>query len=231
MALIDLQNVDKSYQLGEAQVDALKDVSLQIEEREFVALSGPSGSGKTTLCNLIGALDQSTAGSVRINNTALDSLTDDERSTLRNRSIGFIFQHFNLINVFDAVENVMLPLQLNKQRTDKAKAEAIELLIELGLEAQLSQRPDQMSGGQRQRVAIARALITRPRLVIADEPTANLDSKTAAHVIQRMLDYNQRWGTAFLLSTHNLELLEQVPRNIALCDGRVQADITSRSRP
>lgn len=227
MAFIELQHVDKHYPLGEIQVEALKSVSLQIDQGECVALTGPSGSGKSTLCHLIGALDRPSAGSVRVDGVDLGTQTDDALSSLRNASIGFIFQSFNLINVFDALENVMLPLQLNGQPNQQIKATATQLLTELGLESQLHQKPDQMSGGQRQRVAIARALVHRPSLIIADEPTANLDTENSERVLERMLHYNKAWGTTFLLSTHDTALLERIPRTIRLRDGQIAEDNAS----
>ncbi|MEJ2068464.1 MAG: ABC transporter ATP-binding protein, partial [Deltaproteobacteria bacterium] len=182
MALITMQNIRKDYFLGEAVVHALQGIDLDIDTGEFVAVWGPSGSGKTTLLNLIGAIDEPTEGTLEIAGREVSSLSDNQRSELRNESIGFIFQGFNLIPVLSALENVMLPLQIRGASSGEARTRALGRLKAVGLADLVHHRPFKMSGGQQQRVAIARALVTDPSLVIADEPTANLDSKTA-HMI------------------------------------------------
>ena len=222
MPLIELTRVSKDYRMGETMVAALKDVKLKIEAGEFVAIWGPSGSGKTTLLNLLGAIDEPTSGQVRLQGKDLTRLTDNERSHLRGDSIGFIFQHFNLIPVLSALENVMLPLQIRGKKFTYAREKAMAWLSEVGLEKVAGHRPDKMSGGQQQRVAIARALVTEPAWVVADEPTANLDSATAMSIIEIMRALNQRKKTTFIFSTHDNRLLQSVGRKVGLRDGRIQ---------
>jgi putative ABC transport system ATP-binding protein len=224
MTLIELRQVCKHYQLGETRIEAVKGIDLIIQEGEFVAIWGPSGSGKSTLCNLIGLLDAATSGTVLLNGTDVASLSDDQRSELRNRAVGFIFQTFNLIPVLSALENVMLPLQIRGEISASARDKAIERLTELGLVDNIVRRPHELSGGQQQRVAIARALIGNPALVIADEPTANLDSETAFRIIDLMRQLNRKSGATFVFSTHDQRLLEAVGRRILLRDGAIMED-------
>jgi putative ABC transport system ATP-binding protein len=221
MALIEMQNIKKDYFLGEAVVHALQGIDLQIDTGEFVAIWGPSGSGKTTLLNLIGAIDEPTEGSLEIAGREVRSLSDNQRSELRNESIGFIFQSFNLVPVLSALENVMLPLQIKGAPAGEAKTRALGRLEAVGLADLVNNRPFKMSGGQQQRVAIARALVTDPSLVIADEPTANLDSKTAHMILDLMRDLNEQERTTFIFSTHDQRLLDRVKRLVRLEDGRI----------
>jgi putative ABC transport system ATP-binding protein len=221
MALIEMVNVTKDYFLGETVVPAVRGVDLQIDKGEFVAIWGPSGSGKTTLLNLIGAIDEPTAGELAIAGREVRSLSDDQRSKLRNDTVGFIFQGFNLIPVLSALENVMLPLQIKGVSAGEAKAKALNRLQEVGLVEWIRHRPFKMSGGQQQRVAIARALVNDPSLVIADEPTANLDSETARLIIALMRELNRKEQTTFIFSTHDQRLLDQVNRLVRLEDGRI----------
>jgi putative ABC transport system ATP-binding protein len=221
MALIEMGNIKKDYYLGETVVHALQGIDLRIDRGEFVAIWGPSGSGKTTLLNLIGAIDEPSAGDLAIAGRDVHSLSDNERSELRNDSIGFIFQSFNLIPVLSALENVMLPLQLKETSTKEAKARALSRLAEVGLSQFVDHRPFKMSGGQRQRVSIARALVNSPSLVIADEPTANLDSETARMIISLMRELNEKEKTTFIFSTHDQRLLDRVRRQVRLEDGRI----------
>jgi len=221
MALIEMQNIRKDYFLGEAVVHALQGIDLQIDTGEFVAIWGPSGSGKTTLLNLIGAIDDPTEGSLEIAGREVSSLSDNQRSELRNESIGFIFQSFNLVPVLSALENVMLPLQIKGASSGEAKTRALLRLEAVGLADLVNNRPFKMSGGQQQRVAIARALVTDPSLVIADEPTANLDSKTAHMILDLMRDLNEKERTTFIFSTHDQRLLDRVKRLVGLEDGRI----------
>jgi putative ABC transport system ATP-binding protein len=216
-----MRNIKKDYHLGETVVRALRGINLAIDEKDFIGIWGPSGSGKTTLLNLIGAIDEPTEGNISINNTDIWTLSDNKRSELRNRNIGFIFQSFNLVPVLSALENVMLPLQIMGISTKEAKTRALSRLDEVGLSEFTSHRPFKMSGGQQQRVAIARALATEPSLVIADEPTANLDSETARTIINLMRELNEKDGTTFLFSTHDQRLLKRVKRLIRLEDGRI----------
>ncbi len=221
MPLIDMINIKKDYFLGETVVHALNGVDLTIDKGEFVAIWGPSGSGKTTLLNLIGAIDEPSAGSVFIDGQEVTLLSDNKRTELRNRSIGFIFQGFNLIPVLSAQENVMLPLQIQGASFSVARERALSRLDEVELSDFVRHRPDKMSGGQRQRVAIARALITNPSLIIADEPTANLDSGTSLRIITLMRNINQKGDTTFIFSTHDQRLLDEVARMVRLEDGKI----------
>jgi putative ABC transport system ATP-binding protein len=228
LPLVELRQVEKIYRLGERSITALHAIDLRIDPGEFIAVWGPSGSGKSTLCNLIGMLDVPSAGTVHINGQDVTTLSDNRRSEIRNKSIGFVFQSFNLIPVLSAVENVMLPLQIAKVSTAQAKRLAHERLAEVGLAEYASQRPAKLSGGQQQRVAIARALVSNPSLVIADEPTANLDSENAIKIIETMQELSNRNGTTFVFSTHDHRLLERVERQVQMCDGNIIEDRMSR---
>jgi len=224
MKVVQTQKLKKTYHFGDVEVTALHEVSLEIEEREFIAVWGPSGSGKSTLCNLVGLLDTPTSGEVLIQGTPANGLSDAERSDLRNSSIGFVFQNFNLIPVLTALENVMLPLQVTGVSKTEAQERAEALLNEVDLGDRMGHRPVKMSGGQQQRVAIARALVTDPLLVLADEPTANLDTKNANLIIDLMRRINRERGAAFLFSTHDDRLLDRVDRRVHLQDGVVIED-------
>lgn len=221
MTLIQMQDVTKDYQLGQTTVHALKGITLQVRKREFVAVWGPSGSGKTTLLNLIGAIDEPTAGHLSFNGQEIAKLSDNRKSELRSKSIGFVFQNFNLIPVLSALENVMVPTQIQGLPTAEAKRRSLYRLEQMGLADFVRHRPDKLSGGQQQRVAIARALVMDPSLIIADEPTGNLDSDTAKKIIELMRDLNRREGTTFVFSTHDQRLLDLVDRLIRLEDGRI----------
>jgi len=221
MPLIEIRSIKKDYLLGETIVRALRGVDLTIDKGEFVAIWGPSGSGKTTLLNLIGAIDEPTSGQLLIDGQDIGLLPDNKRTELRNKSIGFIFQGFNLIPVLSATENVMLPLEIKGMSISKAKDTAVRRLNEVGLSDFVRNRPDKMSGGQQQRVAIARALVTDPSLVIADEPTANLDSDTSRNIIGLMRDLNEKEKTTFIFSTHDQRLLDQAERLVRLEDGMI----------
>ncbi|PKN18649.1 MAG: lipoprotein-releasing system ATP-binding protein LolD [Deltaproteobacteria bacterium HGW-Deltaproteobacteria-6] len=221
MALIDMKNITKDYHLGETVVHALRGVDLQIDEKEFVAIWGPSGSGKTTLLNLIGAIDEPTTGELAIAGKDVRSLTDNQKSAHRNEKIGFVFQGFNLVPVLSALENVMLPLQIKGASAAEARKQAIARLEEVGLIDLVHKRPAKMSGGQQQRVSIARALVNDPSLVIADEPTANLDSETAHMIIDLMRELNEKDHTTFIFSTHDQRLLDRVERLVRLEDGKI----------
>jgi putative ABC transport system ATP-binding protein len=221
MALIEMQNIKKDYFLGETVVHALQGIDLQIDKGEFVAVWGPSGSGKTTLLNLIGAIDEPSTGNLAIAGKEVRSLTDNQKSELRNETIGFIFQGFNMVPVLSALENVMLPLQIKGASFREAKSKALNRLEEVGISELAHHRPAKMSGGQQQRVAIARALVNDPSLVIADEPTANLDSETARMIIAIMRELNEKDEITFIFSTHDQRLLGEVKRLVRLEDGRI----------
>lgn len=224
MSLISLKNVTRVYHLGETSLTALKGIDLEISRGEFVAVWGPSGSGKSTLCNLLGAIDKPTSGSIKIDNQDLCDLPDDIQSVHRNRTVGFVFQNFNLIKVLSALENVMLPLVIRGEDTPQSRERAMMLLGEMGLVTEVHRRPDKLSGGQQQRVAIARALVTNPLLVIADEPTANLDSENAEKIVALMDHFSRTEGTTFVFSTHDQRLLSKVRRRIHLQDGAIAED-------
>ncbi|MEI8244042.1 MAG: ABC transporter ATP-binding protein [bacterium] len=225
MSLITLENVTRSYQLGATTVRALRGIDLTIEAREFVAVWGPSGSGKSTLCHLMGLVDIPSTGRVQVNGRDAASLSDDLRSEHRNRSVGFIFQQFNLLPVLSSLENVMLPLVIRGEGGSALRRQAEAMLGEVGLGDCLHNRPDQLSGGQRQRVAIARALVTAPPVVIADEPTANLDSENAQRIVDLMRTLQASRGTTFIFATHDQRLLARVSRRIRLQDGVVHEDV------
>lgn len=224
MKVVETEKLKKTYHFGDTEVTALQGVSLTIEEEEFIAVWGPSGSGKSTLCNLIGLLDTPTSGEVRIKGEAASGLSDASKTDLRNHSIGFVFQNFNLVPVLSALENVMLPLQVSGVSAGEAKKRASKLLEEVELGDRMGHRPQKLSGGQQQRVAIARALVTDPLLVLADEPTANLDTRNANRIIDLMRRINRDRGAAFLFSTHDDRLLDRVDRRVHLQDGTVIED-------
>lgn len=221
MTLVEMNNVKRDFRLGQTVVHALRGINLEIVEKEFVAIWGPSGSGKTTLLNLFGMIDEPTSGSIRFRGQDIVYLSDDDKSELRNKFVGFIFQGFNLIPVLTALENVMLPLQIQGIASAKAQKISVKRLDRLGLSKYMQHRPDKLSGGQQQRVSIARALVTNPSLIIADEPTANLDSQNAMNIISLMRDLNQREKTTFIFSTHDQRLLDNVDRLINLEDGMI----------
>jgi putative ABC transport system ATP-binding protein len=223
MSLIELKNITKVYHLGRTAVPALRGIDLAIARGDFAALWGPSGSGKSSLLNLIGLIDVPTEGTVCLDGEDTAALNDKARAALRSRHIGFVFQSFNLIPVLSALENVMLPLTLRGTPRRRAEPAARLRLQEVGLVEFERHRPDQLSGGQRQRVAIARALVTEPLIVIADEPTANLDAETGHQVIELMRTLNRQQGVTFLFSTHDPRLLGSVDRLIRLADGRLEA--------
>jgi putative ABC transport system ATP-binding protein len=222
---VSVHDVTKVYALGQTRVQALSGVTLAVAEGEFMAVAGPSGSGKSTLLNLMGALDRPTSGRVVIGGQDVSQLGDDLLSDLRAHRIGFIFQTFNLIPVLSAVENVEFPLLVRRGKAlprEKARARAARALDQVGLLAFLKHRPDELSGGQRQRVAVARALVTEPALVLADEPTANLDSATGEAIVDLMLEINRRQHTTFIFSTHDPRVMAHAHRVVSLSDGRLE---------
>jgi putative ABC transport system ATP-binding protein len=220
--IIAIRGLTKEYALGSTTVQALRGIDLTIAKGDLVSIMGPSGSGKTTLLNIIGCIDKATAGSVRIAGRDLTDMSDRETTDLRLHSLGFIFQTFNLIPVLTALENVEFPLQLRKElgrQEIRGRAEA--LLTDVGLKECLHHRPSELSGGQRQRVAIARALVTHPAIVLADEPTANLDSENGAAILELMKEMNAREQTTFLFSTHDRNILRYARTVIQIQDGRI----------
>lgn len=224
-ALIRFKSAGKRYALGETEITALHNLELVIDAHSFVVLCGPSGSGKSTLLNMAGLLDAPSSGRILLDGTGTDGLRPGQLAEIRNRRIGFIFQHFNLVPVLSALENVMLPLQIGGAGRRKAMEQAAQMLASVGLAEHVHKRPDKLSGGQRQRVAIARALVTRPSLVIADEPTANLDSETASQIVTRMRELNREQHVTFLMATHDESLIAgNATRRLRLRDGRIVED-------
>jgi len=221
--LVTLEGVTKDYRLGRVNVRALEGVHLAIGRGEFVALAGPSGSGKTTLLNLAGCIDKPDAGRIVIDGADVTATPLHRLSPLRLHTLGFIFQTFNLIPVLSAYENIEYPLLLQNLPRRERETRVRRWLEEVGLAAQSKQRPDQLSGGQRQRVAIARAMVTEPKLVLADEPTANLDSDTAAHILDLLAAINQRTGCTFVFSTHDAALMQRAQRVVRIKDGHIDA--------
>lgn len=222
--LLSARSITKSYRLGASRVPALRDLSLEILPGEFVAIRGPSGSGKTTLLNLLGLLDVPDAGEVRVDDLDAAGLTENAKSDLRRDRFGFVFQTFNLIPVLSAEENVAYPLALAGAAPGERRSRARELLAAVGCAEKRGVRPDLLSGGQRQRVAIARALANRPAVVFADEPTANLDSRTADEILDLMRKLNEESAVAFLFATHDPRVVERAKRVISLTDGRITED-------
>ena len=224
MSLIQAENLTKIYGNGETAVTALNHVSLNVEAGEFVAVMGPSGGGKSTLLNLLGGLDQCTEGQVSIDGETLNNLSDDALTRLRRRKIGFVFQFYNLIPVLDAVENAALPVSLDGINMAKAKNKAREWLEKVGLGNRLNNRPDQLSGGQQQRVAVARALVAEPRIILADEPTGNLDSHSSDEIAALLRQAANQWGRAVVMVTHDARIASFANRIIFLRDGKILLD-------
>lgn len=222
MNVVEVKGVKKEYSLGETQVQALKGVDLKVEQGEFLSIVGPSGSGKTTLLNIIGCIDTPTAGWVKVHNDEITKLNDQEVTDLRLHRIGFIFQTFNLIPVLNVRENVEFPLLLmKKHRQQEIDARVEKLVKEVGLIDYIEHRPAELSGGQRQRVAIARALVTNPTIILADEPTANLDSETSNSILQVMRELNELEQTTFIFSTHDPEVLKYAKKIVKIRDGLI----------
>jgi putative ABC transport system ATP-binding protein len=220
--IVEIRDLVKNYHLDTTVVPALRGVSLDIAQGEFLSIVGPSGSGKTTLLNVIGCIDEATSGSVRFGTEETTTLSDRRRTDLRLHRIGFIFQSFNLIPVLDVVENVEFPLLLMKgMGRREARERAMDLIQAVGLDDHVKHRPGELSGGQRQRVAIARALATRPDLVLADEPTANLDSVTGEQILELMAGLNRDRGTTFVFSTHDPQVLTYARRVLRMRDGQM----------
>lgn len=220
--IVELRSVVKDYPLGHQVVHALRGVDLSIQVGEFTSIAGPSGSGKTTLLNLIGCVDVPTGGDVIVDGESTLRLSDRQLTSLRLHKLGFIFQTFNLVAVLDVFANVELPLLLQGGLTRQEREKRVRDMVErVGLTAQLEQRPAELSGGQRQRVAIARALVTRPRIVLADEPTANLDSVTGGTIIELMREINHAEHTTFVFSTHDPKVMQHADRVVRIADGLI----------
>ncbi|MEM3510315.1 MAG: ABC transporter ATP-binding protein [Nitrososphaerales archaeon] len=219
-------NLRKDYVTGKEIYSALKGVSLIIKRGELVSVVGPSGSGKSTLLNLLGALDRPTSGKVYIDGVDIYRLSDKDLAELRNRKIGFVFQAFNLIPRLTAIDNVQLPLLIRKIDPDERRRRAINLLTAVGLGSKINRKPNELSGGEQQRVAIARALVTNPSIILGDEITGNLDSKTTQEIVKLVQDLNKKFNTTFIIVTHNMEVANQTHRIIRLRDGTVEKDIS-----
>jgi len=225
MALLELNKVKKIYQQGKIKVPALRGVDLEVEEGEFTTIFGPSGSGKTTLLNMIGCLDTPTEGEIRLNDKKVSDLSRKELAMTRRYNIGFVFQSYNLIPVLTAYENVEFAIRLTDHTSEsQMKEKVLKMLAEVGLKGLESRRPNELSGGEKQRVAIARALVKEPKLVLADEPTANLDSETAAGVVDIMRKMNKELNTTFIFSTHDPMVMKYANRYINLKDGMISTD-------
>ncbi len=226
--IIDAHNVSKTYKETAIPVRALQDVHLHIEEGEFVALVGPSGSGKSTLLNMIGGLDEPTSGTVFVDGVEITKLPENKLIDFRLQNIGFVFQSFNLIPVLTSRENIGFVLQLQKVAKKDREKRVLELLREVGLEEKINSRPGELSGGQQQRVAVARALASKPKIILADEPTANLDSKSASNLLDIMAKLNKEEKITFLFSTHDQRVIEKARRVITLVDGKVDSDVQQK---
>lgn len=222
--VIDAHHISKVYNQDKIPVYALQDIHLHIEEGEFTAIVGPSGSGKSTLLNAIGGLDAPTNGQVILDGTDITTLSENELIDFRLNNIGFVFQAFNLVPVLTAKENVSFVMLLQKTTKEQRTKRAEELLIEVGLNDKMNSRPGELSGGQQQRVAVARALASRPKIILADEPTANLDSKSAANLLDLMLKLNKEENMTFVFSTHDQRVIDKARRVVTLVDGKIVSD-------
>ena len=223
--IIDAHNVSKTFNPKTVPVYAVQDVHVHIEEGEFVALVGPSGSGKSTLLNMMGGLDEPTKGSVIIDGVELTELSENKLIDFRLHNIGFVFQAFNLIPVLTAKENVGFVLQLQHMPKKEREKRVLSLLEEVDLEDKINSKPGELSGGQQQRVAVARALASKPKIILADEPTANLDSKSAANLLDIMTKLNKEENITFLFSTHDQRVIKKARRVITLVDGKIDSDV------
>ncbi len=219
MTILETKDLKKIYGSGETQVHALDGVDLSVDKGEFVAVVGTSGSGKSTLLHMLGGLDRPTSGTVTVDGRELSTLKDEELTIFRRRKIGFVFQNYNLVPVLNVYENIVLPIQLDGNREDKAYTN--EIIAILGLESKLQSLPNQLSGGQQQRVAIARALAAKPAIILADEPTGNLDSKTSQDVMGLLKITSERFRQTIVMITHNEEIAQMADRIIRIEDGRI----------
>lgn len=226
-SLISISNIAKIYQVGNQEVAALKDISLNIHKNEYVALMGPSGSGKSTLMNILGCLDTPTNGDYFLNTNDVSTLEDDDLAEIRNKEIGFVFQTFNLLPRYSALENVALPLIYAGYSKKEREQRAEEVLTMVGLEDRMDHNPNELSGGQRQRVAVARALVNKPSIILADEPTGNLDSKTS-YEIMALFDEIQKKGNTIILVTHEEDIAQYAQRIVRLKDGLIDTDTLNK---
>lgn len=227
--VVKLENVTRTYKIGENEVHALRGVSFEIKQGEFLAIMGPSGSGKSTCMNMIGCLDRPTSGKIQINGKFTSQMSEKELAILRNKTIGFVFQQYHLIQGMTVLENVMLPLKYQKIDKSERKKRAEHALESVGLEQRMNHRPHELSGGQKQRVAIARAMVTSPKILLADEPTGALDSSTGKQVMELFRQINQEKGTTIIIVTHDGEIGASMNRCIRIFDGLIQADESDES--
>ena len=227
--MVTIDHVSKVYRVGGQDFTALHDVSLEIDEGAFMSFVGPSGSGKTTLLNLMGGLDQPTSGEILFKDRSLGKMNRDELAAFRRENVGFIFQSYNLLPVYTVYENVLFPLLLNDAKESDVREKVRSLVDMVGLTPEINKRPTELSGGQSQRVAIARALIKDPALVLADEPTANLDAENSYHILELMLKLNRDFKAAFVFCTHDEKVTKYIRREVRLDDGSVQWDKTKQS--
>lgn len=229
MSLISLKNITRRYQMGTETIHALADVSMEIQRGEYVAIMGPSGSGKSTLMNILGCLDTATSGAYELNGTNVSEMDDNQLAEIRNREIGFVFQTFNLLPRSDALRNVELPLIYSGRGSEERRTMALDCLKSVGLADRIHHKPAEMSGGQRQRVAIARALVNRPSILLADEPTGNLDSRTGEEIMALLAELSRKGNTIFVV-THEEDVARHARRIIRIRDGKVASD-ENQSKP
>ncbi len=229
--IIALEKVWKSYTIGETQIHALRGISLKIYRKELVAITGPSGSGKSTLLNSVGALDVPTKGAVYLNGHNISHLSESTLAQIRGKTIGFVFQTFNLIPSLTALENVMLPMIFQKKDKEYRTKRATELLKSVGLAERMYNRPNQLSGGQQQRVAIARALSNDPEVILADEPTGNLDSVTGKTIMKLLTDLHKDYGKTLILVTHDPYIANYAKRKVVIFDGQIKKDVKENMKP
>ncbi len=222
--LIQLNGITKVFRVGGEDFSALHEINLSIEPKSFMSFVGPSGSGKTTLLNLIGGLDTPTSGEIKFGDESLGDMSPDQRALYRRENIGFIFQSYNLLPVYNIYENILFPFLLANLKESAVRDRVMSIIEQVGLVPQINKRPSELSGGQCQRVAIARALVKEPRLVLADEPTANLDKENSYQILELMLDLNKKFDAAFIFSTHDEKVTKFVRREVGLEDGYVRWD-------
>ncbi len=229
MNIINIEHISKIYEVGSEKVHALRDVTLRIDKNEYVAIMGPSGSGKSTLMNMLGCLDTPSAGKYDFTGVSVSEMTDNQLAKIRNKEIGFVFQTFNLLSRSDALHNVELPLIYAGIPSYERKERAKQALIDVGLEDRMHHKPNELSGGQRQRVAVARALVTKPSIILADEPTGNLDSKTGEEIMLLFNDIYEK-GNTIILVTHEEYIAEHAARIVRLKDGLIESDLPVENR-